>query len=100
MTGSTQPTFTPGRAPFDGRPIQSRARRRAGMRDNRRALNLSRSDSISGVAGSSPKGPTMTFPEDHVKGVKRVEDHSTASVVIVSLTMIAAALAGLTLVIP
>lgn len=42
----------------------------------------------------------MTFPEDHVKGVKRVEDHSTASVVIVSLTMIAAALAGLTLVIP
>ena len=42
----------------------------------------------------------MTFPEDHVRGIERVEDHSTASIVVVSLAMIAAALASLTLVIP
>lgn len=42
----------------------------------------------------------MTFPEDHLKGVERVEHHSTASIVVVSIAMIAAALASLTLVIP
>lgn len=41
----------------------------------------------------------MTFPEDHVRGVERIEDHSPASIVFVSLAMIAAALASLTLVI-
>jgi hypothetical protein len=41
----------------------------------------------------------MTFPEDHVKGVERVEDHSAASIVIVALAMIGAALAGLSAVI-
>jgi hypothetical protein len=42
----------------------------------------------------------MTFPEDHVSGIERVEDHSSASIVVVSLAMIVAALASLTLVIP
>jgi len=41
----------------------------------------------------------MTFPEDHVRGGERVEYHSAASVVIVSIAMIVAALAGLTFVI-
>ena len=41
----------------------------------------------------------MTFPEDHVRGGERVEDHSAASIAIVSIAMIAAALAGLSFVI-
>ena len=41
----------------------------------------------------------MTFPEDHVRGGEHVEDHSAASVVIVSVAMILAALAGLSIVI-
>ena len=34
----------------------------------------------------------MTFPEDHLRGVKHVEEHSLSSVVIVSVTMIGVAL--------
>jgi hypothetical protein len=41
----------------------------------------------------------MTFPDDHVRGIKRVEDHSAASIIVVSLMMIGAALAGLSAVI-
>ena len=41
----------------------------------------------------------MTFPEDHVRGGERVEDHSPASIAIVSIAMILAALAALTIVI-
>lgn len=41
----------------------------------------------------------MTFPHDHLRGSERVEDHSAASIVLVSLAMIGAALAGLSLVI-
>ena len=41
----------------------------------------------------------MTFPQDHMREVEQVEDHSAASIVIVSLAMIGAALAGLSLVI-
>ena len=36
----------------------------------------------------------MTFPHDHLREVERVEDHSVLSVFIVSVTMIAAALVG------
>ena len=43
--------------------------------------------------------PQMTFPDDHIRGLERVEDHSAASIVIVSLVMIGAALASLTAVI-
>ena len=42
----------------------------------------------------------MTFPEDHVRGTERVEDHSVGSIIVVSIAMIAAALASLTLVLP
>ena len=41
----------------------------------------------------------MTFPEDHVRGGEHVEDHSAVSIAIVSIAMIAAALAGLTIII-
>ena len=41
----------------------------------------------------------MTFPEDHVREVKRVEDHSAVSIVVVSLAMIGVALVSLSLVI-
>jgi hypothetical protein len=41
----------------------------------------------------------MTFPHDHLRGAERVEDHSAASIVLVSLAMIGAALAGLSLMI-
>ncbi|MEC9343599.1 MAG: hypothetical protein VYD64_07105 [Pseudomonadota bacterium] len=41
----------------------------------------------------------MTFPEDHVRGGERVEDHSPISIAVVSIAMIAAALAGLTIII-
>lgn len=41
----------------------------------------------------------MTFPRDHLGEAERVEDHSTVSIAIVSLAMIGAALAGLSLVI-
>ncbi len=41
----------------------------------------------------------MTFPDDHVRGVEHVEDHSAASIVIVSIMMIGAALASLSFVI-
>lgn len=41
----------------------------------------------------------MTFPEDHLREVERVEDHSAASIVVVSVAMICAALAGLSIVI-
>lgn len=37
----------------------------------------------------------MTFPHDHMRDIERVEDHSAASIVLVSLAMIGAALAGL-----
>lgn len=40
----------------------------------------------------------MTFPEDHVREVKRIENHSAASILVVSLAMIAAALFGLSFV--
>jgi hypothetical protein len=46
------------------------------------------------------KEPTMTFPEDHVNGVERVEDHSVVAVFLVSVAMIGAALASLSFVIP
>jgi len=42
----------------------------------------------------------MTFPEDHVNGVERVEDHSAVAVILVSIAMIGAALASLSFVIP
>ncbi|MEZ5872217.1 MAG: hypothetical protein R3D32_10260 [Nitratireductor sp.] len=45
------------------------------------------------------KDSQMTFPDDHIRGVERVEDHSAASIVIVSLVMIGAALASLSAVI-
>ncbi|MGI9400198.1 MAG: hypothetical protein ACR2O0_03005 [Rhizobiaceae bacterium] len=41
----------------------------------------------------------MTFPEDHLREVERVEDHSAASIVVVSIAMIGAALAGLSVVV-
>lgn len=41
----------------------------------------------------------MTFPEDHVRGVERVEDHSALSIVIVSVAMIGMALASLSFVV-
>lgn len=34
----------------------------------------------------------MTFPEDHLREVRHVEEHSLTSVVIVSIAMIGAAL--------
>lgn len=36
----------------------------------------------------------MTFPEDHMREVKHVEEHSIVSIVIVSVSMIAVALVG------
>ncbi len=39
----------------------------------------------------------MIFPEDQIRELQHVESHSTLSVVIVSVAMIAAALAGLSL---
>jgi hypothetical protein len=54
---------------------------------------------MSGLKRRSKEGKTMTFPHDHLREVERVEDHSAASIVIVSLAMIGAALAGLTAVI-
>ncbi|MEM7461085.1 MAG: hypothetical protein AAF362_00205 [Pseudomonadota bacterium] len=38
----------------------------------------------------------MTFPEDHLREVEHVEDHSAASIVVVSVAMICAGLAGIT----
>jgi hypothetical protein len=46
------------------------------------------------------KGPGMTFPEDHLREVEHVEDHSVLSIFVVNLAMIGAALAGLSIVIP
>ncbi len=37
----------------------------------------------------------MIFPEDQIRELRHVENHSTLSVVIVSIVMIGAALAGL-----
>ena len=41
----------------------------------------------------------MTFPQDHLREGKRVEDHSAISIVVVSIAMIGVALASLSLVI-
>jgi len=37
----------------------------------------------------------MIFPEDKIRDIRRAEDHSVASIVLVSVTMIIAALAGM-----
>ncbi|HSO46736.1 MAG TPA: hypothetical protein VLQ68_02280 [Rhizobiaceae bacterium] len=37
----------------------------------------------------------MVFPEDQIKDLRRVEEHSLVSVVVVSVSMIAAAIVGL-----
>ena len=42
----------------------------------------------------------MTFPQDQIGDLRRIEDHSLKSVLIVSAGMIIAALAGLSFVIP
>jgi hypothetical protein len=52
------------------------------------------------LADLNRKGPGMTFPEDHLREVERVEDHSALSIFVVNLAMIGAALAGLSFVIP
>ena len=44
------------------------------------------------------KASEMTFPQDHLREVEHVEEHSVASVVIVSIAMIALALLGATLI--
>ena len=42
----------------------------------------------------------MTFPEDHLKGLERVEDHSALSILVTSAALIGAALAAIQIVIP
>jgi hypothetical protein len=41
----------------------------------------------------------MIFPEDKIRDLRRSEDHSVASIVFVSVTMIAVALVGMSFVI-
>jgi hypothetical protein len=42
---------------------------------------------------------TMIFPEDKIRDLRRSEDHSVASIVVVSVAMIAVALVGMSFVI-
>lgn len=39
----------------------------------------------------------MTFPEDHLREVERVEDHSAVSIAVVAVAMICLSLVGLSL---
>jgi hypothetical protein len=47
----------------------------------------------------SERSITMIFPEDKIRDLRRSDDHSVASIVVVSVAMIAVALVGMSFVI-